>query len=110
MSPNQGVYCCGWPTERIFLFAVDTIVNALDHCNIVCADLRKVFNSLNHAVIGMPQHNQYTIGILGPELWFTDHLSHCIQCIKVRYRTSSRSSVKGSVPQGSVLGPLLFVT
>ena len=55
LSPYQGAYHngCGRPrsTEQILLFAVDTIVNALNHRQVVCAaflDLRKAFDSLDH--------------------------------------------------------------
>ena len=67
-------------TEQILLFAVDTIVNALDHREVVCADLRKAFDSLDHAVL---LECLSTIGVLGTELlWFTDYLSQRVQRIK----------------------------
>ena len=36
MGPYQGTYCNGRSTEQILLFAVVTIVNALDHHYCVC--------------------------------------------------------------------------
>ena len=50
----QGAYLSGRSTKQILLFAVDTIVNALDHCQVVCAaflDLRKAFDSLDHVTL-----------------------------------------------------------
>ena len=47
-------YLSGRSTKQILLFAVDTIVNTLDHCQVVCAaflDLRKAFDSLDHVTL-----------------------------------------------------------
>ena len=68
LSPYQGAYCCGRSTEQILLFAVDTIVNALDSRKVVCAaflDLRKAFDSLDHVVL---LEHLSAIGVLGNEL------------------------------------------
>ena len=34
LSPYQGAYRSGRSSEQILLFAVDAIVNALDHCQL----------------------------------------------------------------------------
>ena len=92
MSPYQGAYRSGRSTKQILLFAVDTIVNALDHHQIVCAaflDLRKAFDSLDHVML---LEHLSTMGVHGVELsWFTDYLSQRVQRIRARDRVSSYS-------------------
>ena len=41
--------------------------------------------------------------------WVTDFLSNRTQCVTVDGASSPTSSVDSEVPQGSVLGPLLFL-
>ncbi len=50
-----------------------------------------------------------TVGISGSALaWFKTYLSDCHQFVAVNEEVSYRSQVQYGVPQGSVLGPLLF--
>ena len=49
-------------------------------------------------------------GIRGISLrWFSDYLNNCIQYVSLDNCTSEILPVICSVPQGSILGPLLFI-
>ena len=41
--------------------------------------------------------------------WFSSYLSNCSQYCQVDGNLSQPSSVLGGIPQGSILGPLLFL-
>ncbi len=53
LHDHQGAYWSGRSSEHILLFAVDTIVHALDRGLAVCGsflDLRKAFDSLDYVI------------------------------------------------------------
>ena len=70
-------------------------------------DLSKAFDTLGH-------HNILTklekVGIKGLSLqWFTDYLFSRRQCVKFNNELSDPSTLLCGVPQGSILGPILFL-
>ncbi len=73
----------------------------------VFLDLKKAFDTIDHKIL-LQKLNKYGLGIraLG---WFTDYLTHRYQCTRVNYKTSETRLIKCGVPQGSILGPLLFI-
>ena len=70
-------------------------------------DLSKAFDTIDHEILLKKMHNY---GIRGTVLsWFQDYLSHRQQYVVVHSSTSCKSYITCGVPQGSILGPLLFL-
>jgi len=79
----QGAYRHGRSANEILLYAVDTIVQVVDHGDYICAaflDLRKAFDSLDHHLL---LKRISGLGVTGVELqWFVDYLSNRKQHVK----------------------------
>ena len=72
----------------------------------VLIDLSKAFDSLSHPVLLTKLHN-----LGAPEnalAWFKSYLSERLQTTRVATSVSSPLLVTHGVPQGSILGPMLF--
>ena len=69
-------------------------------------DLKKAFDTVPFDKLLLKLEHY---GVRGKELnWFESYLSNRVQAVDVAGRISSTQIVKMGVPQGSVLGPILF--
>ena len=69
-------------------------------------DFSKAFDSINHQILF---DKMEVYGIRGlPLQWFKSYLSERKQYVQINRSTSSLNNISSGVPQGSVLGPLLF--
>ena len=85
------------------------IKNTIDSGNYgwgIFIDLKKAFDTVNHGIL-LKKLEHY--GVRGISLqWFESYLSSREQYVSVNGHTSDKLVIKHGVPQGSVLGPLLF--
>lgn len=88
----------------------DSICNALENKNHIClvfCDISKAFDRVWHKGL-IKKLNAY--GFKGNFLnWLTDYLSNRTQQVIIKNNRSNIGNITAGVPQGSVLGPLLFL-
>lgn len=96
-------------TETAVLHLTEQIRSVLDKGGVVGAvflDLSKAFDTVNHDVLGS-KLNSFNLSS-NTLAWISSYLSNRRQCVKIKGMCSSFLGCTTGVPQGSVLGPLLF--
>ena len=88
----------------------ETIRKTIDDNEFACGvflDFKKMFDKVNHGIL-LKKLEHY--GVRGHALkWFTSYLTGRKQYTKVNNIDSQITNISYGVPQGSVLGPLLFL-
>ena len=92
------------------LETLEDITSCLDNgegVDLVFLDYRKAFDSVPHKRL-IHKLSKYGFGETFSK-WMTDFLSGRTQTVSIRGKFSQPAAVLSGVPQGSVLGPLLFI-
>ncbi|CAH8556906.1 unnamed protein product, partial [Dicrocoelium dendriticum] len=109
LSPLQHGFRKGHSCMTNLLVARECWADALDRghaVDVVFIDFSKAFDTVSHSLLSLKLRSY---GISGGVLkWITTFLEGREMCVRVGSSLSFRQSVLSGVPQGSVLGPLLF--
>ena len=109
LSPFQCGFRKNHSTQDAVTYFTDCIRKGIDEGCVTAAvfvDFRKAFDSVNHQLLlkKLPGY-----GINNHELrWFKNYLTSRCQSVVYGSAQSAPQQIKSGVPQGSILGPILF--
>ena len=100
----------GRSTQQAIITLVDRITKSQNIGDIVITlliDLKKAFDTIDHRIL---LRKLYSYGIRGTMFkWIESYLTGRSQYVIFDGKVSETRSIKCGVPQGSILGPLLFI-
>ena len=107
----QSAYKVGYSTESALLRVHNDVLCALDDGRcvmLVLLDLSAAFDTVDHGIL-LSRLSQ-CFGVQGSAYtWFESYLSSRSQFVQIRDTSSSDRQVTCGLPQGSVLGPILYL-
>lgn len=110
LTPSQFGFRAAYFTELALLSLTDKLKKAIDvgyYAGSVFVDFTKAFDTINHNILFMKLE---AIGATGPALLLIkNYLLNRSQVVSVSGINSSPKITNIGVPQGSIVGPLLFI-
>lgn len=111
LSKFQSGFRSGHSTVTALLQATEKWFKNIDHGfinGVVFVDLSKAFDTVDHAIL-LKKLSMYGVNEILLK-WFSSYLANRFQCCMVNGDRSELKPLETGVPQGSTLGPLLFLT
>ena len=108
--PEQYGFRAGSSTTHSLISIIETIKNTIENKKYGCGvfiDLKKAFDTVNHEIL-LQKLEHYGIRNVALQ-WFRSYLMNRKQYVHLNGSDSDIKSITCGVPQGSVLGPLLFL-
>ena len=97
-------------TQHAILDIVNAVLQNIDNGKFSCGvfiDVKKAFDTVNHEILLAKLENYGVRGVINS--WFRSYLTDRKQNTEVNNVVSETETTLCGVPQGSVLGPLLFL-
>ena len=110
LSNKQGGFRPGYSTNSIVAQHLDYVYTNMNNSHItqsIFIDFSKAFDTINHEIL-LEKLQHFLLTTNSIQL-IKNYLTGRKQCVNVGKLTSSTLSLTCGVPQGSVLGPLLFL-
>ena len=112
LPKNQSAYRQFHSCESALLRLVNDLLDGMEHQEVtalIAIDLSAAFDTVDHDILINVLRTQY--GVCGVTLdWVDSYLRPRSCCVKVNQTVSSQRNLNCSVPQGSCLGPWLYLT
>ena len=105
---NQSGFRSGFSTDTCLIYLLDLIrgnTSKGQFTGMIMLDLQKAFDTVNHDILC---EKLKAMGVMSTE-WFSSYLSYRKQVVSINNECSDFMSISCGVPQGSILGPVLFL-
>ena len=110
MNPNQHGFRSGQSCLSQLLAQYDLVLRQMEegkNIDVIYLDFAKAFDKVDHGIL---IHKLRDIGISGKlGIWLNDFLTDRSQSVVINGTTTEPFEVMSGVPQGTVLGPILFL-